>query len=111
MNCTTRAWEETPPIPWNPEDVWLDSCPAVSEYLMSAFEASFGARPVEATYSAYPDGVYACLIVDGKLMTKHNVWGSVIASKLRRSGLDLNVYVRSLSEFEEAKERHVPQAG
>ena len=93
MNEMQECWQNIPPIPWDPEDVWLDSCPTVTNYLFDAFEGAFGKRPVDSWYSRFPDGVWVRLQIDGKLEDRHNYWGVLVSSKLRRSGLDLAVVV------------------
>ena len=95
VNNTEEAYWDMPPIPWDPEDVWLGACPAVTKYLMDAFETAFGERPVEVVYSRFPDGHWARLEIKGVLEIDHNVWGILMAKKLRRFGLDLEVVVHS----------------
>ena len=95
MNAPVETWEEMPPIPWEPDEVWLGSCPIVTKYLLDAFEKAFGERPVEVDYAHFPDGHSARLQIQGKLEDDHNIWGMRMYSKLRRSGLDLAVVVRS----------------
>ena len=84
---------EIPPIPWDPEDVWLGECPTVTTYLFDAFESAFGMRPVESWYSKFPDGWYASIRLDRETVTNHDYWGALMSDKLRRSGLDLIVGV------------------
>ena len=84
-----------PPIPWDREDVWPDSCPTVTNYLFDAFESAFGIRPVDVSYSRFPDGVSARLMINQRLSIRHNVWAVDVMSILRRAGLDLSVVVLS----------------
>jgi len=95
MSNTHESRWNIPPIPWDREDVWLDSCPTVTNYLFDAFETAFAIRPVNARYSRFPDGVAVDLVIDKRLSIKHNVWAVEIMSRLRRSGLDLSVVVSS----------------
>ena len=97
MNAIAETWENLPPIPWDLEEVWLYSCPAVNEYLYDAFETAFGVRPFEARYRRFPDGAYVELLIDEDLISEHNVWGILMSTKLRRAGLDLSVSVRGRS--------------
>ena len=91
MDQPVTTVPEIPPIPWDPEDVWLGDCPKVTNYLMDAFESAYGIRPVESWYSKFPDGWYAALRLDSIPTVMHHVWGDEISTKLRRSGLDLIV--------------------
>jgi len=95
MRNTEESPWTIPPIPWDPEDVWLDSCPTVTNYLFDAFELAFGIRPVNAEYNRFPDGYYVSLIIDKRLSIYHNAWAVEMYSKLRRSGFDLSVSVYS----------------
>jgi len=95
MSNTHESRWNIPPIPWDREDVWLDSCPTVTNYLFDAFETAFGFRPVDAEYARYPDGVSVSLMIDRRLSFQHNVWAVEVMSKLRRSGMDLSVAVFS----------------
>ena len=93
MNAIAETWENLPPIPWDLEEVWLYSCPTVTDYLYDAFETAFGVRPVDAWYKRFPDGAYVQLQIDEKLISEHNMWGVLMSTKLRRAGLDLSVSV------------------
>ena len=95
MSNTSESPWTIPPIPWDLEDVWLGSCPTVTNYLFDAFEIAFGIRPIDAQYDRFPDGFSVSLIIDKRLSIKHHIWGSEMYSKLRRSGLDLSVAVDS----------------
>ena len=99
MNAVAETWRNPPPIPWDLEDVWLYSCPAVTEYLYDAFEGAFGVRPFDAEYRKFPGGAYVELQIDEELETEHNVWGIIVSTKLRRAGLDLSVSVRGRSSL------------
>ena len=95
MNNTEESPWTIPPIPWDPEDVWLGSCPTVTNYLFDAFRIAFGIRPIDAEYDRFPDGFSVRLIIDKRLSIKHHIWSSDMYTKLRRSGLDLSVTVYS----------------
>jgi len=83
--------------------VLADSLSTLSKYLGDAFADVFGFRPTEVTYSSFPDGTFADLVIDGRLEVKHNVWGVLIGARLRHVGVDINVVVRAASEFRNVK--------
>lgn len=106
MNDTARNWRRMLPVPAGLVEAVRTSRATLSDYLSRAFEASFGGSPREVVYESFPEGLFAGLVIDGKLATEHNVWAVMIATALRDAGLNVNVFVRAASELEEAEGEH-----
>jgi len=99
VNETTRDWKNVLTIPWHRKEEVATSPTGLTKYLKDAFEAAFHLRPMEVSYSSFPDGLYACLLVETKLEVSHNVWGIIVASYLHSEGIDVTVYVREASDY------------
>jgi len=74
--------------------------------LLDEFAAAFGVRPTYITFSSFPDGEFACIVIDGVLEVKHNLWGIDIGFSLHCAGIDISVVVRAASEFARAEASH-----
>ena len=81
MDNVERDWRQIPPIPGEVVEAGSSRSPMLSEYLASAFEASFGIMPIEVSYSQFPDGLFACLVIGENFEILHNVWAVLVAEK------------------------------
>jgi len=103
MSDATDAWRKLTPVPWERWETVEEGSPMLSTYLCDAFRDAFGFLPTDVTYSSFPDGVFAVLVIDRGLEDRHNVWGVLIGSMLRGYGIDINVSVYAMSGFEQVR--------
>ena len=90
-----RSWVDTLSVPWDIADMWPDSNEDVTKCLVEGFEEIFGIRPVDVEYCSYPDGLFAILLIHEEVVFPYNLWGLVIASRLRHAGVNISVAVRA----------------
>jgi hypothetical protein len=101
-----RDWRTIRPVPAGLAEQMRASRSTLTDYLTQAFEDSFGTLPREINYETFPDGLFAGILVDGRLTTEHNVWGVMASTGLRDAGVSVNVFVRASSELDEAEREY-----
>ena len=99
MSNATRNLEDVLPVPWDLLEMIPYSLDYLSNYLLDAFEASFGLRPIEIVYASFPGDDFAGVLVEGRPTLDHSVWALQVSSRLRSVGIEITVVPRAASDF------------